>query len=135
MEKIEWRQEYSIGVEKIDQQHQKLLKMVNILIENNNTQVNSEIISDTLSEMIQYSTYHFNSEEEYMKEIGYKDLPTHKAIHKNFLKQAVDFCMDAQVYKQSLPEDLLLYLRHWWVNHILVRDMQIKPKPVSVKQT
>ena len=51
MEKVIWDETFSVGVEVLDEQHKKLFKMLNTMIEAENTSVNSEIISTVLTEM------------------------------------------------------------------------------------
>ncbi len=73
VEKVIWDETFSVGVEVIDEQHKKLFKMLNTMIEAENTSVNSEIISTVLTEMRQYASEHFALEEKYMLEYGYLD--------------------------------------------------------------
>ena len=67
MEKILWDDGFSVGVRELDKQHQQIVMLVNTLIEMNETEVASEIISDTLTKMTQYASDHFKTEEQYQK--------------------------------------------------------------------
>ncbi|MGA2071741.1 MAG: hemerythrin domain-containing protein, partial [Sedimentisphaerales bacterium] len=71
MEKICWKDEYSVGVEKIDHQHQHLFEIINKLIERPVSSDDSGLVSDILSEMVNYAREHFSTEEMLMRQYGY----------------------------------------------------------------
>lgn len=78
MEKILWGENFSVGVLVLDKQHQQIVMLVNTLIEMNDTKVDSEIISDTLTKMTQYASDHFRTEEQYMLDYDYPEYPSQK---------------------------------------------------------
>lgn len=123
MEKITWDASYSIGVPQLDAQHQKLIAMINTLIDTPNAEYSSEIISDLLSKAINYALEHFKSEEDYMEAIHYPGIVAHKKEHKRFiLKMANESVLVMQ--KKEGPTDLLTYLKAWLTHHILYSDMK-----------
>lgn len=126
MEKIIWDENFSVGVRDMDKQHQQIVIMVNTLIEMNDAEVASEIISDTLTKMTQYASDHFQKEEQYMLDYGYPEYPSQKKQHQEFKKKTVDFCMETLVHKVTIPAEIFTYLRLWWINHILKEDMKYK---------
>lgn len=126
MEKIIWSESFSVGVIEIDYQHQRIIRLVNKLIEMEGATVDSETISDTLTKMTQYSKDHFEIEEKYMLEYGYPNYSEHKEHHKEFRKKTVAFCIDVMSYKTAIPIEVLTYLKEWWTNHILNTDMEYK---------
>ena len=126
MEKIIWDEGFSVGVRHLDKQHQQIVILVNTLIEMNDTKVDSEIISDTLTKMTQYAIDHFQTEEQYMLDYGYPEYPSQKKQHQEFKRKTVDFCMETLVHKATIPTEIFTYLRLWWTNHILKEDMKYK---------
>lgn len=126
MEKIIWDESFSVGVHDLDEQHKQVILIVNTLIEMNDLKVNSEIVSDTLTKMTQYSTYHFDKEEQYMLEYEYPEYPSQKKQHQEFKRKTINFCMETMVYKETIPGEICTYLRSWWMNHILKEDMRYK---------
>jgi hemerythrin len=124
MEKIVWDESYSVNVKVLDEQHQKLIEIVNKLIEDSEATVSSEIISDTLTEMTKYTHYHFSDEEQYMIKYGYPEYESHKKEHNNFKRKAAEFCLDTMRHKTTIPIEMLVYLRDWWLNHISKSDMK-----------
>ncbi|MCF6159396.1 MAG: bacteriohemerythrin [wastewater metagenome] len=126
MEKILWDESFSVGVRDLDNQHKQILIIVNTLIEMNDAKVNSEIISDTLTKMTQYSLEHFTKEEQYMLDYGYPEYLSHRKQHLEFKKKTSDFCMETMAHKMAVPVEIFVYLRSWWRNHILKEDMKYK---------
>lgn len=126
MEKIIWNDNFSVGVEDLDEQHKKIIKIVNKLIEMEDAKVDSEVISDTLTEMTKYAAEHFTYEENLMDEYHYPDYSLHKDQHKQFRKQTAKFCMDTMNYKSTIPIEILTFLKDWWIDHILNSDMKYK---------
>jgi len=126
VETIQWKESYSVGNKLIDSQHKKLVKMLNTMIQNEDAGVDSEVISDVLSEMIEYAGSHFNYEEGYMEQIAYPELKMHKEEHKQFKLKAGHLCMATMKDETSVPEEILQFLFKWLINHILHSDMKYK---------
>ncbi len=126
MEKIEWNASFNTGVKKLDDQHKRIIDMINKLVEMGDLEVNSETIADILLRMSEYSREHFNTEEEYMLKYNFPDYSSQKAQHLEFKKKTADLCFETWEYKKSVPAEILTYLKEWWVNHILKSDMKYK---------
>ncbi len=126
MEKIIWNESFSVGIREIDAQHKELIRMINELIEMKDAKVDSETISDILTKMTQYAVYHFKTEEQYMRDYDYPEYSLHKEKHTEFKKRTVAFCMDTMAYKETIPTEILSYLKNWLINHILKSDMKYK---------
>jgi len=126
MEKIVWNEGFSVGVAEIDRQHKQLINILNQLIGMEGLEVDSELISDTLTHMTEYADYHFNSEESFMKQHGYPEFETHRLEHVAFMRKTAELSMGTIAYKKTIPAELLEYLKTWLVEHILVSDMQYK---------
>ena len=126
MEKLIWKDEYSVGVEKFDRQHKHLIEIVNKLIANHNRFDNPNLVSETLTEMLNYAREHFGDEEELMQEYGYTETEPQRKQHAYFLKTTAELSIRALNNKQSLPPNILEFLGNWWIIHILKWDMKYK---------
>ena len=73
---IEWKPEYNVHIDTIDQQHKKLVAIINELYEllTDETGV-KEYISKIIDDLKEYTIYHFSTEEDLMK----------NSSHPNFL--------------------------------------------------
>ncbi|MEK9150304.1 MAG: bacteriohemerythrin [Candidatus Desantisbacteria bacterium] len=126
MERIKWDDSFSVGVKKLDEQHRQIVGIINKLIDTTSVSVDSELISDTLTEMRQYASDHFETEEHLLTEYKYPDYKSHKDHHIEFRKNTAGFSVDTLQYKRTVPAEILTYLKEWWVNHILNTDMEYK---------
>ncbi len=126
MDEIIWDDKFSVGVAKLDKQHIKLIKIINKLINITDISASSGTLTDVLTEITEYANYHFETEEKYMRDIGFVDYSSHKNQHMKFKKQTADFCFEAIQNKDNIPSEILAYLKDWLTNHILKSDMQYK---------
>lgn len=126
MEKIKWDESFSVGVSEMDRQHRRIIDLINSLIEKQAIEVDSEIISDTLTRMLEYANEHFRREEQYMLESAYPDYSRQRGEHNEFRKKTAFFSIDIIRGKATIPKEILTYLKDWWTNHILESDMRYK---------
>lgn len=125
-----WKEEYALGVEEIDDQHKHLFELGNgiySLLEDYLLPDKYDKIVQIVSELKEYTLYHFKSEEEYMLKIKYPGYFKQKVAHDDFIKEiesvdfsAVDEDQDGYIRK------LINFIFGWIVDHILKSDFQIK---------
>ena len=126
MEKLVWSEDYSVGFATLDQDHKIIFKLMNSLVDLGEVSSSSEEISDALTAMTEYAVGHFKREEEYMRTVGFPDIERHAQDHMVFSETTVKFCIEILDRSGGIPERVLDYLRHWWVDHILANDMAYK---------
>ncbi len=122
----EWKNEYVLGVEEIDKQHQRLIEIANQVLDIMKDQWRTDKynqILEVLGELKEYTVYHFKSEEEYMAQIGYKKRFSHAIEHSAFIEKlnAVDLSEIDESQDKYLGE-LLGFITDWVVNHIMTTD-------------
>ncbi len=126
MEKIYWDKSYSVGLHEIDKQYQRLIEIINQLIDAQGASVQSEEISDILTNMMSYAFYHFQDEENLMSKYNYPEYGTHRKEHMGFIQKTAELSSDAIDLEKNVPSEMLLFLKDWLLNHILKSDMQYK---------
>lgn len=126
-EPVEWNEEMSVGHEDIDNDHRKLLSLINELNYILTADVASKngAIASVLSELIDYTAYHFQREEDIMEACNYPELQSHRQAHEVFKGQVNSF-MDGfkNRYQSFDPMALRFFLQDWLVEHILKMDKQ-----------
>lgn len=126
MNSINWNPSFSVGVDKLDLQHKKIIEIINQLRTTPNVKVSSSTISELLTKLTEYASQHFATEEKLLLEHNYTELSSHKEAHKSYRKKVVALCVDTMNRNASVPKELLSFLNDWWENHILGDDMKYR---------
>jgi hemerythrin len=122
MKIIEWKQEYSIGVKIIDEQHQKFFSLINDLnIAISERQFENKIIP-VLDALIEYTDYHFKTEEKYFDEFSYEFADEHRAQHDGFEKKIKQLVGEFKNKEIEISFDLIDYMEDWLIEHIAGED-------------
>lgn len=126
---IQWKEDFSIGVPSIDEQHKKLLEITGraySLLKDEMRLDKYDQIVEILAELKDYTIYHFKFEEEYMASIGYGKLLSHKVEHADFIDKVNAIDMDKIDNNQNqYLLGLLDFVVDWIANHILQKDKLI----------
>lgn len=127
---LQWKEEYSIGVPTIDQQHKHLFEIGNRifdLLENYLYEDKYDKIVMILKELGEYTRYHFKAEEDYMLKIKYPKYFGQKVEHDDFIAkiEEVDLA-EVDENQDKHIRDLLTFVFNWILEHILKKDMLIK---------
>jgi hemerythrin len=119
---IQWQDKYSVKVKKIDKQHMKLINMINELYDAYINKKQSDKVSLTINQMIEYAALHFMTEEKYFIKYEFNDSINHIKEHKYFIQKINEFQEEHKQNKSSLSLEVLYFLQDWLINHILVSD-------------
>jgi hemerythrin len=120
-----WKEEYSVGIPAVDEQHQELVKLTNELhiacLEEDSIQ---QYFMDTIHKTLDYTAFHFSTEERLMKATGYPDFAAHKREHDAFVQKVVQIMVDSQKFfkKKSAPYNFVSFLQNWILDHIAKVD-------------
>lgn len=122
MSAITWNNSMSVKIESIDKQHQKLFDLINDFYANIDKQSNNNLILKLVSGMKNYTIYHFNEEEEYMKLYKYENYEQHKREHQEFINKVIDLEKKIQAGKIIISYEITSFLKDWIKNHIQNTD-------------
>jgi hemerythrin-like metal-binding protein len=123
-QKIEWDNTYSVGKKFIDNDHKSLFEIYNQMVDCFHKKDFGEGFAELLSKMTDYSLSHFKNEEEYMKRIGYPGLTSHREQHRRYIKKTAVYNSNFLTHDPPLIIDVIVFLRDWWRDHILKRDIK-----------
>lgn len=123
MKKIEWSDEFSVGVEELDQQHRHLVTLINKLIDNQGASISSEITPRVLGGLLNYVQQHFSLEEELMAKHDFPGLEDHRKHHMAFTEALISIVDNPE---DTPAEELLIYLDEWLRSHILHDDQDFR---------
>jgi hemerythrin len=125
---ITWKDEYNLGIEKIDEQHRYLFaiagRVYELLRDDFSIDKYDKIVS-IINELKEYTVYHFRFEEDYMRSIGYKKFLSHKVAHDDFVARinSIDL-KDMDEKQDQYIMELIDFIINWITEHILKTDKQ-----------
>lgn len=127
MEKFEWLQKYSVGIEGIDEQHQRYFELANEIIKmTGQDDIPAADILAKIDELNNYAIYHFATEEKLFKEYAYPEVEEHLEQHRAYEERMDEFMN--KVRKESGSKDLMLEIAEfagsWLMNHIMDLDQK-----------
>lgn len=128
---VEWKDEYSVGIKSIDDQHKKLLALINALQTAVNHSTGEQFEREALDELVDYTHTHFAYEEGLMEDNGYPDFDAHKAQHKNMVDEVERVLAEYQRDKDTAMTNAIEYLKNWLINHINGTDKQYSEYLIS----
>jgi hemerythrin-like metal-binding protein len=126
-----WNDDLKVGNTFIDNDHQKLITLVNQLHDAMGQGHGKEVLGKILSELIKYTQEHFKREEDHMQKIGYPGYGAHKQEHDKLIKEVVDLQNKFNAGNGMLSVQVSSFLRGWLVNHIMKVD---KDLAVAIKK-
>jgi hemerythrin-like metal-binding protein len=121
---MQWNDQYTTGIQEIDEQHKMLFLMTNRLQTAIKTGKANLVIAKTFKELIDYTKYHFAAEEQEMDGCDYPDALIHKRFHAILVKKIRDALLRIRNGDNYNPIELLRFLNVWLVDHILEKDMK-----------
>lgn len=127
--RYEFTEEYYTGIKDIDEQHAKLFDIVNktydLLLDKFKIDKYDEIAA-LLEELRDYTKYHFNFEEEYMKSINYPKRFSQLHQHTQFVNKLESYDLkDIDDAQHDSILEILDFLANWLLVHIKGMDKKI----------
>ena len=131
-----WNNNFETGIEIIDEQHKKLLDLVNTLAKHFVHQSDLLTLDAIFDELASYAIYHFETEEaiwhQYFPddelEIG------HHETHQKFIVDVLELKNEQdQVNQEQVIENVLSFLTQWLAFHILDSDKRMAKTVLVMK--
>jgi hemerythrin-like metal-binding protein len=124
--RVEWRSDFSVGIESIDYEHRKMIDLINRIFERLEEGGDPEEIAGELGEIHAGIAAHFALEEQIMRERRYDQFSDHKNDHERLLDDIREI-MDAHE-AGSYTEQKKAFtkrLEDWFVVHFKTRDARL----------
>jgi hemerythrin len=119
---MNWSDDLSVHVKKVDDQHMRLFHLLNKFHDAMKLGKAKDIMADTLSELVDYTCYHFTTEERLFKVYGYPEINEHKREHDALSKQARDLRERFTLGEPILTSITMSFLKNWLNQHIVGSD-------------
>ncbi len=122
-----WKDEYSVGIDILDEDHKILLNLINKMQTAVHYKTGEQFEKDALDEIIDYTKYHFEREEQMLEDANYPELEAHKKQHRDMINKVDSFMLDYEKRGHETLEDVAMFLQNWLVNHINGSDQEYTP--------
>jgi hemerythrin len=119
---MEWREEFSVGIPEIDDQHRVLIDCVSLIEDAVTTQQRWSAVHAGLGRLVQFAQVHFAVEESLMRIHHYPGLAKHAEEHRRF---SLDMeALQEKSLRVDVSAEMVAFLQGWFDNHIMTSDKQ-----------
>lgn len=135
MEYVMWSEMFSTRVPYIDNQHKKLLDIVNEFHAAIKEKKGKDILLPILNSLIRYAEEHFRDEETVMDLAGYPadEALSHRMIHEGLIEEIFALNEELKVLEEKPLHDVEVFLNGWLIRHILTQDKKLASYAVYLK--
>ncbi|MBI5006478.1 MAG: hemerythrin family protein [Nitrosomonadales bacterium] len=117
---MQWKDEYSVGVAEIDDQHRGFIDLFSVIDSAIGNRERWSEVFFKLEQLREHARFHFAVEESLMRIHGYPKLQEHIDLHKHFLAKLDQLQMTT--LSRQVTMDTVQYLRDWYTEHMQGAD-------------
>jgi hemerythrin-like metal-binding protein len=121
---IAWMSVYDTNIRVVDEQHRRLVDMINDLETARGQENESKLIGELFFKLVDYTKYHFAQEENLMSGSNYPKINEHTNQHKEFVNKIVEMLKGIKEGNVNVTEKLSMFLMNWLIKHILGYDKE-----------
>lgn len=122
---IAWGPGFATGVAIIDNDHRRLVDMLNRLNAAMAEGHGKDVLAGLLDELVAYTVQHFGHEEQLMKRIRYAETATHVGQHQKLVADVTEFKRKLASGQAMISLELMRSLKTWLANHIMGSDQAL----------
>ena len=111
-----WTEKFTSGLQEIDQQHKKIVDLINALNDIKNEEEQNINLYEIIIELISYTKTHLSYEENLLKQHECPELASHKLEHDQLVKRTIDFQQKFIEGGAGLATEISLLLNDWLGN-------------------
>ena len=126
MAMLAWKESYSVGIKTLDDQHKRLLELVNQLSVLNPGAPDKKEIFSVLNALVVYAQTHFDTEEEYLKKYDYPRLIQQQREHVTFVADVFRLAKELEQNEPRIHRKVSDFVSDWYGSHILGTDREYK---------
>lgn len=120
---ISWSEQLSLGIPSIDDQHKKLINMINALDDALAEGHADDILQNIFDGLAVYTEKHFAYEEELFDKYQFMYSEAHKKEHEALVVEVKHLQQKLNDGDFMLGIEVMDFLKQWLTNHILGSDM------------
>ena len=135
MATFQWSSNFVTNLPKVDEQHRRLVDLINALGDHlSRDEIDESELDALFRELIDYTDYHFSEEERMMRRAGLdrRHVDRHSDSHRRFLHDIKLLKNGDGAQARDIASRTLDYLVHWLSYHILGQDQNMARQIESV---
>ncbi|MEO5347257.1 MAG: bacteriohemerythrin [Magnetococcus sp. YQC-9] len=123
-----WNDALSVGIKQFDDDHKKLVRMVNDLARAMRNPGAEQVAarSTILKGLVEYTVEHFGREAALFKQHGYPETEAHLRAHDKLVAKVLELVKEYEGGSATVGTDLLVFAKNWLVEHIMGTDMRYR---------
>ena len=122
---IKWQENFSVGVESVDHEHQELIALINELHDAMMKETSITQVVESLGEIYANIAAHFALEEKIMRSMHYRAYAEHKEDHEVLLDDLLEIMDEVEADQQYDPHTLSTDLNRWFSDHFRTHDAKL----------
>ncbi len=122
-----WKDEYSVGIKKFDEQHKRIVGYLNELYDAMTEGKGKEVLGGVLNGLLEYTGSHFLAEESLMKLHKYPGYEEHRIKHQKMAQRVTLMIEKFNKGEISSPIQITNFLKDWLGKHIMKTDKAYAP--------
>jgi len=122
---LQWKDQYSVGIEAVDHEHKELIALINRLHDELTGKGALSSAEAFFGDLFMGISAHFALEERFMREHRYDQLGEHKADHERLLDEIRDMMDELVADESNASEDLSARLDAWFSRHFETHDARL----------
>jgi hemerythrin len=119
---INWSESLSVNVAELDQQHKKLIGLINELNDAMKIGRGKDILERIVNDLVVYAATHCKTEEKYFARFEYPDTFNHRREHIALVRKISGFKEKFDNGSEPLTVEVMRFMSDWLRKHIMETD-------------
>ena len=121
---MKWSNVYALGDKRVDTEHQKLFELADKI---EICKEDAKELQKAIKELVNYTKFHFKSEERYIREFSYTNLHEHMNMHARIVQNLNAIIRELPNEPlQSSYEKIENFVKNGLVQHIILEDKKVQ---------
>lgn len=117
-----WNDSFSIRIARMDGHHKRLFEIADTILEHLSNDSDRTALANVFDALVDYTRYHFSSEEELMVLYNYPRIEEHRKKHGELIRQVLEYTEKALDGNLPDKDNFLRFMDGWMIRHILDED-------------
>jgi hemerythrin len=122
---LQWKPEYSVGIQSMDDEHREMIELINATYEKLTSDNDVDQVEEYLGEILSTISMHFALEERIMRNAAYGEYQAHKDDHEVLLDRLRDLMDDYIDDPKDGANKLEKDLSAWFAGHFSTFDSRL----------